>query len=158
MINLQNLSTFYIQGLREAPTITKLIVPLLREAGINNDDINSTEEEFNVQTSFGAVAIDICIKIKGRPWIFLQAKPIGKAYLFRVDYKKTFEAAFKQRIPYVIFTDGNSWEFYKKTLQSGLDPQYNLLWRIDLVHKPQKTLEITHFLQGLLAEGEIANG
>lgn len=149
MTNTQNLSTFYIQGLREAPTIAKLIEPILREVGLNTEDINSIEEEFIVNTNLGAVAVDRCLKSKGRPWIFLQAKPIGKAYLFKVDYKKTFDAAFKQGVPYVIFTDGNWWEFYE---------QDNLLRRIDLLHKPQKSSELIIFLKGLFAEREIING
>ena len=149
MINLQNLSTFYVQGLREAPTIAKLIEPILREAGSNTDDINSIEEEYVVYTSFGTVAIDRCLKKEGRPWVFLQAKPIGKACLFKVDYKKTFEAAFKQGVPYIIFTDGNWWEFYEHG---------NLLWRIDLLHKPHKSSELIIFLKGLFAERETING
>ncbi len=154
---MQNLSTFYIQGLREAPTIAKLIEPLLRESGLNKEDMNSIEEEFIVYTKLGAVAIDRCLKKNGKPWIFLQAKPVGKAFLFKVDYKKTFEAASKQEVPYVVFTDGNSWEFYS-VLRSGLEFHSNIIWQIELVRNPQKFSEIVQFLQNLLNGRDIANG
>lgn len=138
-----DIKSLLIRGLREAATIYKTVDPLLGNAGFNVNDMESVEEEYNVRTSFGIVEIDKCLKSNGKALAFLQAKPLGKSHLFKIDYQKTFEAASRYGVPYAIFTSGDCWEFYKQTI---------LRLRVNLLYKPQKSLEVITFLKEMLAE------
>lgn len=153
-MKIYNLQTFYVQGLREAPTIAKLIDPLLKNAGFDTEDIDSVEEEYSVRTNLGTVEIDKCLKCSGKPYVFLQAKPIGKTHLFKIDYKKTFEAAFSQGIPYAVFTDGVLWEFYS-VFQSSLTIHPQMIWQVNLLYDSSKHSELVQKLQSLTIERNI---
>lgn len=112
MGNYNQIQTYYLQGLKETPTLAKLVDPLLRKAGFDTENMESVHEEYEVQTEKSAVEIDRCLKKSGKPIIFLQAKPVGRRDLFRVDYDKTFRAASSASIIFCVFTDGIYWEFY----------------------------------------------
>lgn len=149
---IQDIKEFYIQGLKEAPTLAKFIDPVLRQAGFDTEDIESVHEEYEVRTEVVAVEIDRCLKVVGEPLIFLQAKPIGRRDLFNVDYKKTFKAASEAGIIFCVFTDGISWEFYTIEQSTGSKiPQ--LLKKIEILYDPLKRVEIVQIFKNLIKGG-----
>lgn len=147
LMKSNDIKKFYIQGLREAPTLAKFIDPVLREAGFNTEDIESVHEEYEVRTETSVVEIDRCLKESGKPVILLQAKPMGRRDLFKVDYGKTFRAALCADVSFCIFTDGISWEFYI------LDPTLRiqqLLKKVEILYDPLKRVEIVQILKNLI--------
>lgn len=112
MFNIQKVTDYYLRYIKETPTLAKIIDPLTRMAGFDTEDMDSVQEAYDVRASKFSVEIDRCLKKDGKPIMFLQAKPIGRNYLFKVDYEKTFKAAQKAGIDICIFTDGMVWEFY----------------------------------------------
>lgn len=142
---------YYLQGLKETSTLIKLIDPLLNEVGFNTRDIDSVHEEYEVKTKASAVKIDRCLKKKGKPIIFLQAKSIGRRDLFKDDYEKTFRAASWAHVSFCVFTDGISWEFYIIKSIRSKTPQ--LLKRVEILYEPAKRDEITQTLKSLTTRG-----
>jgi len=142
------IQTYYLHGLKEAPTLAKLIDPVLREAGFNTEDIESVQEEYEIKTELAAVEIDRCLKKAGKPVIFLQAKPVGRKDLFKVDYKKTFSAAKVAEVTFCIFTDGIYWEFYaiNQSLEAS-NPQF--LKRIEILYDLSRQDEVALTLRNL---------
>lgn len=152
MRSLDNIQTYYLQGLKEAPTLAKFVDPILREAGFNTEDIESVDEEYEVKIEVTAVEIDRCLKRAGKPAIFLQAKPIGRRDLFKVDYDKTFKAASCANVSYCVFTDGISWEFYIiKQFLGSKTPQ--LLKKVEILYDLSKHDEIVQTFKNLIAGG-----
>ena len=149
MKNFNNIQTYYLHGLKEAPTLAKFIDPVLREAGLDTEDIESVHEEYEVRTEVAAVEIDRCLKILGKPLIFLQAKPIGRRDLFNVDYTKTFKAALAAGISFCVFTDGAVWEFYTIDPSSDMKTP-TLLKRIEILYDPLKQVEIVEIFKKLM--------
>lgn len=130
---ISKLPDYYLQGLKEEPTKRKLIDPILKKAGLDHLEISSVEEEYEAQAATGKIEIDRCLKFQGKPYIFLQAKPIGQTNLFKKDYTKTYEAALNEKVPLVVFTDGNRWEFYKvSTAQAAFPIKPD--WEVNLLH------------------------
>ena len=145
----QQIKEFYLQGLKEAPTLAKLIDPIIREVGLDTEDIESVHEEYEVKTEVAAVEIDRCLKKAGKPIIFLQAKPIGRRDLFKVDYIKTFRAASCENVFFCVFTDGVSWEFYILDPTSKVQtPQ--LLKRVEILYDPLKRVEVVQIFKKLI--------
>lgn len=152
MTNFNNIQTYYLQGLKEASTLAKFIDPVLCEAGLDTEDIESVQEEYEVRTESSAVEIDRCLKESGKPVIFLQAKPIGRRDLFKVDYDKTFRAALCADVSFCVFTDGISWEFYiiEQSTESKV-PQ--LLEKVEILYDPLKRVEIVQIFKNLIKGG-----
>lgn len=149
MLNSNKIQDYYLQRLKEAPTLAKLVDPILREAGFNTEDMESVQEEYEVRIEASAVEIDRCLKESGKPLIFLQAKPIGRRDLFKVDYYKTFRAAFCANVLFCIFTDGISWEFY--TLDPASEVQSSqLLKKVEILYDPLKRVEIVQIFKDLI--------
>lgn len=152
-MNLPNdIKKFYIQGLKEAPTLAKFIDPVLREAGLDTEDIESVHEEYEVRTEAAAIEIDRCLKESGNPMIFLQAKPIGRRDLFKVDYDKTFRAALRANVSFCVFTDGISWEFYIIE-QSTESKAPRLLKKVEILYDSLKRVEIVQTFKTLIKGG-----
>lgn len=149
MRTFNKIQTYYLQGLKEAPTLAKFVDPVLREAGLNTEDIESVHEEYEVRTETAAIEIDRCLKESGKPIIFLQAKPIGRRDLFKVDYDKTFRAALCVDVSFCVFTDGISWEFYIIE-QSTASKVPQLLKRVEILYDPLKRVEIVQILKNLI--------
>lgn len=152
MSAFDKVQTYYLQGLKEAPTLAKFVDPVLREAGMDTEDMESIHEEYEVKTEEGAVEIDRCLKGLGNPKIFLQAKPIGRKDLFKIDYDKTFKAALSANVFFCVFTDGISWEFYIIEQSTESTPQ-KLLKRIEILYDPLKRVEVIQILRNLI-EGD----
>lgn len=152
MLNSTKIQDYYLQRLKEAPTLAKLVDPVLREAGFNTEDIESVQEEYEVKTEVVAVEIDRCLKESGNPMIFLQAKPIGRRDLFKVDYDKTFRAAVRANVSFCVFTDGISWEFYIiEQSEESKSPQ--LMKKVEILYEPAKQDEIVQTFKNLIAGG-----
>ena len=99
----------------EAVTIGKLIYPIIREAGFNTEDINSVEEEYEIQAIKSSIFVDRMLKDKnGKPTCALQAKKVGDTYLLGGDIKKTLPHTLKAGIQYSVFTEGTEWRLYKE--------------------------------------------
>lgn len=112
---LLNLHTLPLKNIKEEVTKVKIIYPMLQLSGFNIMDLLNVEEEFDTLTgdSSHPIEMDICLKNNGVPIAFLQCKQTGLKSRLRNDHLKTFKAASLNQIPYVIFTDGEYWEFYK---------------------------------------------
>ncbi|MDO8570663.1 MAG: hypothetical protein Q7R97_03715 [Candidatus Daviesbacteria bacterium] len=112
MFSHQKITNFCLQRIKETPTLAKIIDPITRKAGFDTEELTSVQEAYDVNTGEYSVELDRCLKRDNKPIIFLQAKPIGRQDLFKVDYSKTFKAAKKAGVDICLFTDGRIWKFY----------------------------------------------
>lgn len=151
---MNQIQNYYLEALKEAPTLAKLIDPLLRKAGFDTEDINSVHEEYEIQTEKAAIEIDRCLKKSGKPVILLQAKPIGRRDLFKVDYDKTFSAALQSSISFCVFTDGICWEFYTLDHQVLQSRNPELVKRVEILYEPLKVEEIVCTLKQIVEKYE----
>lgn len=149
MKTLHRMQEIYLNGLKEAPTLAKFVDPVLREAGLDTEDIESVHEEYEVKLETAAIEIDRCLKESGNPRIFLQAKPIGRKDLFKIDYDKTFKAALRANVSYCVFTDGIFWEFYIIE-QSTESKAPRLLKKVEILYDSLKQTEIVQILKNLI--------
>lgn len=143
---LKNLQILPFKTNKEEVTRRKIIDPIVELAGFRDIDIESVEEEFDAQTnnSIYPIEIDLCLKKDGRLLVFIQCKQLGSKHRIKDDYKKTFEAGQLKRIPWVIFTDGEYWEFYELV---GLE--YKGYKQINLRYDQSKYQEIVTILQNI---------
>lgn len=143
---LNNLEFLPLQNTKEEVTLSKIIYPIIELSGFELINIQSVEEEFDAQTgdSIHLIEIDICLKQNGVPIAFIQCKQAGSRYRFKGDYTKTFKAAKFKQIPWVIFTDGEVWEFYKL---GSLDYENNQ--SINLRYDQSRYQEIVNILQNI---------
>lgn len=143
---LNNLQVLPFRNTKEEVTISKIIDPIIELAGFPTIDIESVEEEFDSQTgdSMYPVEIDRCLKNNGHLVAFIQCKQIGSSHRLNSDHKKTFKAAKLRFIPWVIFTDGEIWEFHKL---GSLD--FEKKHSINLRYDQSKYLEVVDILQNI---------
>lgn len=143
---LNNLRTLPLRNNKEEVTLSKVIDPVIELAGFNTIDIESVEEEFDSQTgdSIYPIEIDRCLKDNGDPVVFIQCKQLGSKHRLKNDHKKTFKAAKLGHIPWVIFTDGEVWEFYKL---GNLDYENNQ--SINIRYDQSRCQEIVNILQNI---------
>lgn len=146
---LNNLRTLPLRNNKEEVTLSKVIDPIIELAGFKTIDIESVEEEFDSQTgdSIYPIEIDRCLKDNGDPMVFIQCKQLGSKHLLKNDHNKTFKAARLKHIPWVVFTDGEIWEFYKL---GDLDYENNKI--ITLRYDQSRYQEIVNMLQNVKKE------
>lgn len=146
---LSNLQILPLQGIKEEVTLSKIIDPIIELAGFETINIQSVEEEFNAQTgdSMHLIEIDRCLKNNGGLVAFIQCKQVGSKHRLKDDRKKTFEAAELKNIPWVIFTDGEYWEFYNLA-----SVEYKSNKSIDLRYDQSKYQEVVNILQNIQKE------
>ena len=103
-----------VKQVNEAVTIEKLVIPIVRRAGFNTEDINSVEEEYEIKTEDGSIFIDRAIKnARGEVVCGIQAKKVGNTYFLSKDVNKTIPAIVMRDIAYGIFTDGIEWRIFE---------------------------------------------
>ncbi len=142
---LQNLQLLPKQKNKEEVTLAKIIDPIIELSGFDSMNIMSVEEEYDASIGgLHPIEIDKCLKKDGKPIAFMQSKQIGSSYRFKSDYERTFKAALLQQIPWVIFTDGESWEFHKL---NGI--QYERITAITLRYDQSQYLVIVTILKNI---------
>lgn len=143
---LDNLKKLPLRNIKEEVTLSKIIDPILELAGFETIDLQSVEEELDAQTGDSAhpIEIDRCLKNSGKPIAFVQCKQTGSKCRLKNDHGKTFKAAKLGQTPWVIFTDGEYWEFYKHGRL-----EYELNKSIDLLYDQAKYQEVVDILQNI---------
>lgn len=113
ILNLRRLPL--LEKTKEEVTLAKIVDPILELAGFETINLQSVEEELDAQTgdSCHPIEIDRCLKNNGKPMAFVQCKQIGSRHRLRNDHEKTFKAAKIGQIRWVVFTDGEYWDFHK---------------------------------------------
>lgn len=146
---LSNLQILPLQNIKEEVTLSKIIDPIIELAGFETKNIDSVEEEFDSRTgdSIYPIEIDRCLKDNGDPVVFIQCKQLGSKHRLKNDHNKTFKAAKLKHIPWVVFTDGEVWEFYKL---GDLDYENNKT--ITLRYDQSQFQEIVNALQNIKKE------
>lgn len=143
---VNNLRILPLKRNKEEVTLSKVIDPIIELGGFRTIDPKIVEEEFDALTgdSIYPIEIDRCLKNNGEPLVFIQCKQLGSKHRFKDDYNKTFKAAKLRCIPWVIFTDGEIWEFYKL---GSLDFEKNQ--SINLRYDQSQYLEVVDILQNI---------
>jgi predicted type IV restriction endonuclease len=94
------------QNVNEPATKSGLIEPLFLEIGWDFTDFDHVEPEFPVLIDGDSKPVDYALKIKEKPVIFLEAKRINVDLQGAI--KDGVKKALKQRVPWLIATNGNS--------------------------------------------------
>lgn len=98
----------------EAVTIGKIVEPILRIAGINTEDFNRIEEEYEIKTTRGSIIVDRMLKnISGKAICAVQVKKIGDTYSLKSDIHKTIPIITDIGVTYSIYTDGIEWRIFR---------------------------------------------
>jgi predicted type IV restriction endonuclease len=125
-----------------------IVLRLLQELGWDTWDTSIVWPEY--QTGEGRVDFALCHP-PSRPKIFIEVKQPGKA---EDAVRQALEYAFHTGVPFVVLTDGKTWNFYLPAEQGSYEDRR--VYKLDLFERP--LAEATETLRRYLARTQVESG
>lgn len=111
--------TLLVKQANESVTIEKLVLPIIRRAGYNTEDLTNVEEEYLIKDDASFILVDRMLKnSKGNAMCSIQVKKVGNTYPLRKDIEKTIPLANRAGILHNVFCDGIEWRIFEGTKQT----------------------------------------
>lgn len=125
-----------------------IVLRLLQELGWDIYDTTSVWPEF--QTGEGRADFALCHP-PSKPTVFIEVKSPGKG---EDAVRQALEYAFHTGVPFIVLTDGKTWNFYLPAEQGSYEDRR--VYKLDLFERPPT--EAAETLQRYLARTNVASG
>jgi len=105
----------YELELRKSEALTRyvLVDPVLRTLGWDLECPNFVRPEFSTE----AGTPDYALLVNGKPYVMVEVKPLRGNLVVAKD--KGFNYCWKNKVPYYVITDGETWELYDMREMGG---------------------------------------
>jgi len=151
----QKLPTLRAQGLKETPTRTIIIDPLLEALGWDVRDPQEVELEY---LTVDGKSVDYALKLNNRPVLLVEAKPLDASLEDRKAIGQVVAYAANDGIPWCVLTNGVVWRVFR-SMEPCPAPE-KLLFEVDIAPKQAEAIHDDQICNQLwrLSRAEMARG
>ena len=136
----------------EAQVKQSIIVPILSGLGWAETNPVEFKTEFKIPHGKGTVDYALCGK-NGKPLVFIEAKRPGK--VDAKGEKQLFRYAARQQVPFLILTDGGTWDFYLGKTKGDTIAQH--FYNMEFLNA-EKIPEYAKFFKRFFRKNDIISG
>lgn len=130
----------------EQTTIAKAVYPVLAALGWRPED-----DDFVPEHGIGTTRVDIALKSKGTPAVFVEVKRAGEP--LHNHQQQLLQYAFGEGVPLACLTDGIRWWFYLPTAKGSWEQRR--FFTVDLAEIPP--VEAAKHLMQLLGRAQVTD-